>query len=480
MPIVSDLSERELEILRLVATGASNKEIAQKLVISPNTVKVHMRNVFAKVGAASRTEAALFALREGLVENLAPQTLASEEQKPDGKDGEAQIPAPVLLAEPPPVALAEVEPVEAPLAGVPASRPDLEPAHFPLLRWLLASLLVVGVILLLVLGIPLLRGDPAATPLLASPTPGGLPVMAANQRWQEEASLPEARSGMAAVTYEDAIYVIGGITPSGVTGSLIRLRLGYKGWEARSGKPTPVSDIQAARLGERIYIPGGRLASGQPTDKLEYYELRQDYWAQAAPLPAARSGYALAAFEGQLYLFGGWDGSQYTDTVYSYDPVSNSWEVRSALPGRRGLAAAVVREGRIFLMGGTDGLQALSRLDAYTPLRDLPGENPWEARASLPQPRSGLAAVLMADQVYVVGGEGKSTGEGGLPPLQYQPFNDRWVALDESPVAVGAQPVALALETRLYVVGGRTPGGMSAFTQSYQAIYTINLPSVQK
>ena len=62
------LSDRELEILQLVATGASNKEIAQQLYISNNTVKVHLRNIFAKIGATSRTEAAMYAVQQGLVQ----------------------------------------------------------------------------------------------------------------------------------------------------------------------------------------------------------------------------------------------------------------------------------------------------------------------------------------------------------------------------------------------------------------------------
>jgi DNA-binding NarL/FixJ family response regulator len=61
------LSARELEVLRLIAAGRSNAQIAEALVISPNTVGRHVSNIFDKTGAANRAEAAAYALRNGLV-----------------------------------------------------------------------------------------------------------------------------------------------------------------------------------------------------------------------------------------------------------------------------------------------------------------------------------------------------------------------------------------------------------------------------
>jgi DNA-binding NarL/FixJ family response regulator len=61
------LTERETEVLRLLAKGQSNKEIAQGLVIGEKTVKTHVSNILAKLGVPSRTQAALYAVRIGLV-----------------------------------------------------------------------------------------------------------------------------------------------------------------------------------------------------------------------------------------------------------------------------------------------------------------------------------------------------------------------------------------------------------------------------
>jgi DNA-binding NarL/FixJ family response regulator len=61
------LAPRELEVLRLVAQGLANKEIAAELGISPHTVKYHLASVLAKLGVSTRTEAVLLGIRTGLV-----------------------------------------------------------------------------------------------------------------------------------------------------------------------------------------------------------------------------------------------------------------------------------------------------------------------------------------------------------------------------------------------------------------------------
>jgi NarL family two-component system response regulator LiaR len=65
-PTADPLTEREVEVLRLVAQGRSNQDIADELVISEATVRTHVSNILSKLHLASRTQAALYALKEGL------------------------------------------------------------------------------------------------------------------------------------------------------------------------------------------------------------------------------------------------------------------------------------------------------------------------------------------------------------------------------------------------------------------------------
>jgi two-component system, NarL family, response regulator LiaR len=63
----TELSDRELEVLRLIAEGLSNAQIAERLVISEGTVKSHVTNILGKLHVVDRTQAAIFAWREGVV-----------------------------------------------------------------------------------------------------------------------------------------------------------------------------------------------------------------------------------------------------------------------------------------------------------------------------------------------------------------------------------------------------------------------------
>jgi NarL family two-component system response regulator LiaR len=67
-PTEDPLTTRELEVLRLMARGLPNRDISEKLYISESTVRVHVRNILGKLHLANRTQAALYALQEGLAD----------------------------------------------------------------------------------------------------------------------------------------------------------------------------------------------------------------------------------------------------------------------------------------------------------------------------------------------------------------------------------------------------------------------------
>lgn len=74
-PAEDPLTPREMDVLKLVARGMGNREISEELVISVQTVRTHVSNILRKLHVANRTQAALFALREGIadLEEAAPE-----------------------------------------------------------------------------------------------------------------------------------------------------------------------------------------------------------------------------------------------------------------------------------------------------------------------------------------------------------------------------------------------------------------------
>lgn len=447
MPNETELSEREREILRLVATGASNKEIAQKLVISTNTVKVHLRNIFTKIQVTSRTEATLFAIKNGLVS--------------------APANSPIVMV--PSNNLAGVEVTPASHSGTTKAFPiGLPPSFSP--RYLLIS---GGIILIAILAFFAVQGLLNLVRGQTTLTPGSPNSTSTQTRWTSLGSLPAAGSGIAAAEHEGLIYLIGGETANGVTGVVSAYNVSKKTWQTLSAKTTPVADTGAVVLGGLIYVPGGRLASGKMTDVMEVYDPDSDTWDSRASLPVPVSGSALVAFEGKLYLFGGWDGTKALADVYVYSPETNQWEAKTAMPGPKAFAGAAVAAGKIFVIGGYDGKKALDTNQAYLPERDKSGEIPWIAQARLPKGRYSMGLTSLTDIIYLVGGKGDSL------PLEYIAQEDDWWEMDASTSPVDSNLTLVPFDTYIYSIGGILAGKKVDELQAYKAIYTVAMPIVR-
>ncbi|HHH41798.1 MAG TPA: helix-turn-helix domain-containing protein [Chloroflexi bacterium] len=402
------LSERELEILQLVATGVTNKEVAHRLGISVNTVKVHLRNIFAKLGAESRTEATMIAVQKGWV--VIPQ---AEAPPPQAVEAAPEPPLPlrnrvVLLV----AALLAI-------AGGVLSWPRPSPASAP-----------AG---------PLPLGGGGGEGQRVGPEEGS--------QWTERAQMPTRRAWLGLAAYAGRLYAIGGEGPDGVTGAVEIYNPSTDTWGRGTAKPTPVAYVGAAALGDRIFVPGGCMEGGEPLDVVEVYRPAADAWEEAFPLPRPLCAYALAVYEGRLYLFGGTDGETYLVSTYVYLPEEDRWEERAPMPQPRALAAAAALEGRIYVVGGYRAGRELTTCAVYEPEKDT-----WSVCAPLTMARGGLGLIALGGQLYAIGGGGWG-GYLGFSE-RYTPAEDRWTAA-ETPLTGSWRGAGTALlDLVAYAVGG--------------------------
>lgn len=433
------LSERELEILRLVASGATNQQIARTLFISVNTVKVHLRNIFTKLGVESRTEASTYAIRKGWIVLEGAQT-------------------PTVAVEIPP--------------PLPRQRIAL---------WQRAFFFAAAVLVVILVFFP-----PSRTVSYDASSPftdraGGVLSGSSgtvSSRWASKAQMPTARARLAVVAYGGKIYAIGGDTPEGVSGVVEVYDPLTDSWTRRASKPQPVRNVGGAVLGSRIYVPGGYDATDQASAIVEVYDPQTDTWSEVAPLPRPLFAYAIAALDGKLYLFGGSDGIRYLDTVFVYDPTTDTWTTGTPMSEPRGFCAAAAVGERIYVVGGYDGQNELALCEVYDPTKEGSGEQPWTRLATLQMARGGLAAVAVENYIYAIG--------GGW--TQYLSFNERydvnqdiWTPFDSPLVGqwrtLGAATVQQKEGTVIYTIGGWSNRHLST-NYAYEAFFRIYLPQL--
>lgn len=404
------LSKREQEILELVARGLTNQEIARDLVITFNTVKVHMRNIFAKLEASSRTEAIVKAAQAGWINVSGMDELVEEAAA-----------APALPVEP------------------------------PLPRWQRIYFFAAAALVLALLVLPGLRARVEARPVANALSDAGRPRLGAPprveaSRWSSLAPLPEPRSRLALAALDDHLAAIGGEGPNGVSNALFLYDTEANGWLPGRSKPTAVANIQAGVIDGQVYLPGGVTGDGAASAALEVYDPAADTWTTRASLPTPLAAYALAVFGEQLYLFGGWDGAAYLDSVWVYDPAADAWSSRSPAPYRAAFAAAAALDDRIVLAGGFDGRQEYASCNAY-----YPAEDRWEACAPMNLPRGGFGMAADGASLYAIGGGWRRAVT----------FNERYDSLTNTwssiPSPVQGQWLAPGVAGRgslIYAVGG--------------------------
>jgi DNA-binding CsgD family transcriptional regulator len=392
----TELSERELQILKLLATGLSNKEIASQLYLSINTVKVHLRNIFAKLGVQSRTEATLVAIQRGYVDvpgtpateavegNEAAEAIGSVDQSIGTRTVADRVPA------------IEIEP------------------PLPIQRRIALIGMAVLAIGLALIAVPRgsAQGSGAAQPFSDSPNPGAVvPVTAGSSDWQQVTQMAQARGRLAAAQVRSQIVAIGGESSGGITGQVDLWDIGTQAWSTGANKPTPVANIGAVVISDTIIVPGGYTAAGTPTAVVEAYHPLSDTWSTLAPLPAPRFAYAIAAYHDKVYVFGGWDGSGYANTVFIYDPATARWTSGTPMLLGRGFAGAATLNDAIYVVGGYANDHEFDRCDRY-----LPQEDRWEECAPMSVARGGLSLIPAGGRLYAIGG-----GWTG-----YHTFNERY------------------------------------------------------
>lgn len=442
-----ELSTREQEVLELVVTGASNKEIAQQLVISVNTVKVHVRNIFEKMGVQSRTELTRLAIQE--------KRVSLDEDTPDesAQADAASTARTFLLSENPPLMLP---------------------------RWqqfyLLAALALAAVVAI----VPLIQREaPRIAPELpvlyaqaSTPTPEPVEIGQSSSRWKTHTAMPTSRAGLALAALERRIYAIGGVRENNSATRSVEIfdTLSQK-WSEGASKPTAATNISGAIIDGKIYVPGGCTNDGSALDTMETYDPATDTWTTGEPLPAPRCGYGLAAANNSLYLFGGWNGDAFVDTIFSYTPGQKGWEQLSqSLPQPLGFMGAAALNDTIYLAGGFDGSQELNQTYAFNPTTGQ-----LQKKAPLLEGRGGLALVSGGSHLFAVGGGWNHTSDSSE---RYDPATDSWTTV-ETPFNGRWRNLGLTtVDTSLYAVGGwnDTDETFMDSVVSYQFIYQLFLP----
>ena len=186
-----------------------------------------------------------------------------------------------------------------------------------------------------------------------------------------------------------------------------------RAWKALAPATLERTEVAAARVGRFVYVMGGfEQRSGATVAVTERYDIRHDRWRRVADMPAGLNHAAAVAYDGDVYVVGGYRGRNTLDdevaTLYRYRPERNRWTRLPSAPTRRGALAAGVIGHRLYAVGGAaSGRGALPTLEIY----DFRSRR-WSAGPDLPLAREHLAAAVARGRFYALAG--RAAGQGNF------------------------------------------------------------------
>ncbi len=331
----------------------------------------------------------------------------------------------------------------------------------PALRWLGVLWLAICALLAPVPSVEAARPQPPrlSPPILVRlPDQGQAPLTPLV--WGIAANMPTPRWLMAGAAHsgQNAFYAIGGMDESRYFSSVEAYFPALNQWVSLTPLPIQVSGIQAATIGEDIYVIGGYLPDGSTTDRAWRYNVLTNSWTELAPLPSVKgiATAAVAAANGKVYVIGGDDGDFYSnDTTYEYDPATNTWALKAPMPTQRENNVAVTLNGKIYVAGGVQAwngtLTGLPTFEVYDPASDT-----WERKVAMIQGRGSPGMATDGVYIYVYGGLSAFQTPPGVALETtecYNPVTDRWGMTDALAVATSG-PAAAFLAGRIWAAGG--------------------------
>ncbi len=510
-----ELSERELQVLAKLASGASNKQIADELIISIHTVKVHVRNIYSKLGVQSRTEAAMRAIQDGLIfvpvanvitnpepiaiPEIQPEPIATPEIQPEL----TAIPEiqPELTAtpeiQPEPIATPEIQPE-------PIATPEIQPelTAIPEIQPELTAILEIQPELT---AIPEIQQpeieDNSENDIISSPEISILPHRPTRLAlWQQ--------FYFALATLLAVVVAIVPVLPTSqnnlkpVVGSFPKIRIptptppAPKNWSFKATLLSPRASLGLVSNGQKIFAIGGVVSrDNQATRLVEIYDPATNRWTEGNSKPTATANIQGALLADRIYVPGGCNElGEASNILEIYDPSHDNWTTGTALPEPRCAYGLVPFKDKLYLFGGWDGQAFVDTVLMFWPKENRwellnsrlphpsgyvgtavlsntiymaggydgqqefaetyifdPQTGDWRAKKAMQHRRSGLGLVAGANRIYAIGG-------GRLEPLttseEYDPKTDTWTDFT-TPFAISWRDMAVAtLDNSLYAAGG--------------------------